>query len=163
MNLTNEQIDKYLDNSYCCPFCGSEDLEWGPIDIEDTEAYQEVTCQGCGKEWQDVYKQTAPLYTDDKGDWHGYEYQPPVWLVTVSNEVGLCFRAVADSEVKAHEALEEWCGWRWQEMDEPDGEGCLEKEGSVEEAIDRYFAFMDPEEDYEIMELRLWSPAHAPA
>lgn len=164
MPLTNEQIDAYLaDNGTHCLHCGSEELDWDTRDYEDGEVFQEVTCNNCDKTWLDFYRLSDVEIRDDDGNLIPSTYKPLMWLVTVSNEVGLYFRAIADSQAKAYKALAEWCGGRWQEMDEPDGEGCLEKEGCAENAINRYFAFMNTEESYDIEELRPWSSSSTSA
>lgn len=38
-----------------CPYCGSENIEGGSIDIQGKTAQQEVSCLECGAEWNDVY------------------------------------------------------------------------------------------------------------
>ena len=41
-----------------CPFCGSNNLEWGEIDIGSGSAGQEVYCRNknCQAEWDDYYQ-----------------------------------------------------------------------------------------------------------
>jgi hypothetical protein len=41
--------------NYCCPCCGSENLEGGAIDIRGQSAVQMVDCLDCFAEWQDEY------------------------------------------------------------------------------------------------------------
>ena len=38
-----------------CPYCGSDAITGGSVDIEGKGASQEVSCQECGKCWRDVY------------------------------------------------------------------------------------------------------------
>ena len=42
-----------------CPWCKSEDLDWGLMEAEIRGATQEVTCNECGKEWLDVHELKA--------------------------------------------------------------------------------------------------------
>jgi hypothetical protein len=56
--LSKKDIYKYIHNknaSYC-PYCQSEDsLYFSSIEIEQNQAYQDVSCHNCGKMWADVY------------------------------------------------------------------------------------------------------------
>jgi transcription elongation factor Elf1 len=66
--LTKEQKEKYLaSGGGVCPFCGAADISGGSIDIEATEAWQNVSCDTCGENWRDVYK-LAFVETDDELD-----------------------------------------------------------------------------------------------
>jgi len=38
-----------------CPFCKSASLEWDEIEVDGTDAQQEVYCHNCGAAWLDVY------------------------------------------------------------------------------------------------------------
>lgn len=38
-----------------CPCCGSDDLNGGSFQSDSGSAWQEVTCDNCGAEWQEVY------------------------------------------------------------------------------------------------------------
>ena len=38
-----------------CPLCQSSSLEWGDIEVDGTDAKQEVYCHDCGAAWFDVY------------------------------------------------------------------------------------------------------------
>jgi len=57
-----EYIDSRAINDYIksggviCPYCGSEDIEGGFININIGEAFQEITCHSCDKRWTDIYK-----------------------------------------------------------------------------------------------------------
>jgi hypothetical protein len=59
--LKNESIPRtqkeYRDNFNVCPFCSSEDIDGGSMDIEGDVANQYVTCN-CGAEWTDYYQLT---------------------------------------------------------------------------------------------------------
>lgn len=39
-----------------CPHCRSDDIEGGPVEIEDDYAFQEVSCSNCNASWNDVYE-----------------------------------------------------------------------------------------------------------
>jgi hypothetical protein len=39
-----------------CPFCKSQSIEGGFIEVQAGEAYQEMGCAECQKKWQDVYR-----------------------------------------------------------------------------------------------------------
>ena len=55
--LTEEQIKKYIEGGgVSCPHCGSQDIEGGFVEIVSGEAWQDVTCNHCGKKWTDIYK-----------------------------------------------------------------------------------------------------------
>lgn len=54
--ITEEQRKKYLkEGGVNCPFCGSEDIEGGHIDIDAGGAWQHITCLNCEKRWNDMY------------------------------------------------------------------------------------------------------------
>ena len=59
--LTQEQIDNYLEfNGMVCPFCSSENISTlDDFEIELNEAWQDVECLACGRDWIDVYKLTT--------------------------------------------------------------------------------------------------------
>jgi transposase-like protein len=38
-----------------CPHCGSDDIEGGSIQIDAATAWQPITCNTCGKKWNDIY------------------------------------------------------------------------------------------------------------
>jgi transposase-like protein len=38
-----------------CPFCDSEHIHGGSVEIDGGSAHQEVTCHTCGKSWADLY------------------------------------------------------------------------------------------------------------
>jgi endogenous inhibitor of DNA gyrase (YacG/DUF329 family) len=50
-----------------CPFCGSEDLEYGVLEIQDELLYYPFTCNDCdkeGEEWYDMEYATT-TYTEE--------------------------------------------------------------------------------------------------
>jgi len=64
--LTKEQKDQYLAaGGGVCPFCGDSDISGDSVEVEATEAWQNVSCSVCGESWRDVYKLTF-VETDDE-------------------------------------------------------------------------------------------------
>lgn len=49
-----------------CPFCGSDQIEGGNIDIEGMIAYQPIKCNDCGEYWQDYYSLKGLEYDGQK-------------------------------------------------------------------------------------------------
>lgn len=39
-----------------CPACRTTQITGGTIDIDGTEAFQEVSCNNCGASWNDLYR-----------------------------------------------------------------------------------------------------------
>lgn len=55
--LTNKQ---YVERSgMICPWCLSDDLEWGDMEAESRGANQFVSCNKCEKEWLDIHGLTG--------------------------------------------------------------------------------------------------------
>lgn len=55
--ITKEQKEYYLKNSGLrCPFCHTDNVDGGPIDVDFDIISIRVKCHACGKEWQDIYK-----------------------------------------------------------------------------------------------------------
>lgn len=50
-----------------CPFCGSDDIEGGSVDIDAGGAFQSISCNTCGREWQDTYRLDGFLAYDKDG------------------------------------------------------------------------------------------------
>lgn len=44
-----------FDESATCPVCGGVDVSGWEFEAEDTQAWQEVSCDDCGSRWNDVY------------------------------------------------------------------------------------------------------------
>jgi hypothetical protein len=55
--------EKYVDcKGHICPYCGSKDIEAGPVcgeALENGEFTQIVDCKNCKKRWLDIYKLTG--------------------------------------------------------------------------------------------------------
>ena len=54
--LTKEQKKKYLKNSGKCPFCQSNNIEGGEVEIDGKLVWQVIDCLDCKKSWVDYYK-----------------------------------------------------------------------------------------------------------
>ena len=55
--LTAKQKKDYIKGGQNgCPYCGSDDIEGGFVEIDSGGAWQEVYCHICHKEWSDIYK-----------------------------------------------------------------------------------------------------------
>jgi hypothetical protein len=54
--LTPEMVRDYVDcQGTHCPFCHSSEIEAGKVEADGASAWSPVTCNECGKEWQDVF------------------------------------------------------------------------------------------------------------
>jgi len=66
MKLSEEAIQSYVETGGMdCPYCGSNDLECGRMDIYSHGASQPCSCNQCGKEWTDDYSLTGITEDDD--------------------------------------------------------------------------------------------------
>ena len=65
---TNAASEKELAQKYVqaggvkCPFCDSQDIEGGSVEIDSGRAYQKVSCHKCGKAWHDGYTLDSLLF-----------------------------------------------------------------------------------------------------
>jgi transcription elongation factor Elf1 len=58
--ITKEQEAKYLaEGGGICPFCHSQDITGGSVEIEGRVAYQDVSCNICDESWTDEYTLTG--------------------------------------------------------------------------------------------------------
>jgi transposase-like protein len=66
MELTQEQIDKYVEQGgTSCPYCGSDQLQYGNEDLEAGAVYQRVSCLRCNRRWTDSYTLTNLIEDED--------------------------------------------------------------------------------------------------
>jgi len=56
MILTKEQKEKYLKSPNVCPACGHDQIEGGPVEVDNGHCWQNITCNKCGACWTDIYK-----------------------------------------------------------------------------------------------------------
>lgn len=68
--FTKQQLEAYEGPN--CPFCGSSDITGDQFDCDDHGAWQPVSCDACGKRWQDVYHRDRVADLQDPV----YEEQP---------------------------------------------------------------------------------------
>jgi hypothetical protein len=55
INLTDEQVESYLNESHLCPNCKSPEIVGHDGEFEQ-RATQKVSCLSCGFWWTDVYE-----------------------------------------------------------------------------------------------------------
>ena len=56
MKLTRIMKKKYIANAgNTCPYCGSNDMDCSKFHSDSANAWQNIACGVCGKEWRDVY------------------------------------------------------------------------------------------------------------
>jgi len=87
-----------------CPFCGAEDIEGDSrVEVDAGVATQEVHCNACGEDWEDVYQligtNIKPSAENDPApmpDQANKEY-------TVAWEIQLDAQSAADAALKALE------------------------------------------------------------
>ena len=57
MKITKAKKNEYIKNKGIkCPICGSKHLEGGHIEVDAGGAWQEIGCNACNAEWNDIYK-----------------------------------------------------------------------------------------------------------
>jgi len=57
--LTEETRQNYIKHAFAtCPFCGSQDIVGGSVEIDGNSASQDVSCSNCISEWRDVFTLT---------------------------------------------------------------------------------------------------------
>jgi hypothetical protein len=61
--LSDDAVRHYIEGGGArCPFCESEQIEGGPVEIDYGRAFQEMGCIDCDKTWNDVYALTGIAY-----------------------------------------------------------------------------------------------------
>ena len=55
-DIKARRVGYLLKGGTSCPWCGSMDIESGPLDSDMDAAWAEVTCNDCKKRWRDVFK-----------------------------------------------------------------------------------------------------------
>lgn len=66
MKLTEQERKDYLEGrGGRCPFCGSDSIDGGSLDVDGPEAYQEVSCNDCPGRWRDIYTLTNVVSLED--------------------------------------------------------------------------------------------------
>jgi len=55
--LTKAMKKEYIaSDQSICPYCKSDDIEGGFVEIDTSGAWQPVSCNECMREWNDIYK-----------------------------------------------------------------------------------------------------------
>ncbi len=55
-SLGRESFSQYVSSGgQNCPFCGRANLTFGDIEVDNCMAHQSVSCEACGKKWEDRY------------------------------------------------------------------------------------------------------------
>lgn len=54
-----------------CPYCKSEDLEYGDGEVQDCTYAYDVTCNECGKDFEEVYDMEFAGIITDEHEWVG--------------------------------------------------------------------------------------------
>jgi len=55
-SLGRESFNQYVSSGgQNCPFCGRANLTFGDIEVDNCMAHQSVSCEDCGKKWEDRY------------------------------------------------------------------------------------------------------------
>ena len=52
-------IKHYLNNPDNCPFCDSSDITAGDADFSSINAWRNIKCNSCNKEWTEEFTITA--------------------------------------------------------------------------------------------------------
>lgn len=104
--LTKEKATEYLqDGGVRCPYCGSDDLDTGPMQTDVSTAWQSVTCASCDEEWTDRYDLVA-FNEDESQEWDISELIPPdnsCWAVIYTHRHGVdVFTALTEEAAAAH-------------------------------------------------------------
>ena len=54
--MNKDRVTEYIrSGGVKCPYCGSEEIEGGSIEIDEGRAVQSITCLNCDKFWDDIY------------------------------------------------------------------------------------------------------------
>jgi len=56
--MTKEQEQKYIKNPTYCPYCNSRNLDAEVLHLDGNQAYTNVECSNCKKEWTEIYTLT---------------------------------------------------------------------------------------------------------
>lgn len=65
-DMTEEARINYVRyESQRCPFCRSQHISaTEDMDVDGTEAWQDIKCRDCGRRWRDLYKLRGVVATD---------------------------------------------------------------------------------------------------
>ena len=69
--LTAAAAAEYVDRGYSrCPFCKSEEIEGGSLEVDGNHAWQEVICSACDAAWRDIYRLVGVYDEDADREFH---------------------------------------------------------------------------------------------
>jgi len=69
--LTQEQVNQYVRNGGVgCPFCGSDNLDGGSVEIDAGGASQFLACLDCGQSWDDQYALCGIGWRGEDDEYH---------------------------------------------------------------------------------------------
>ena len=70
-----ESAEKRIKEQGICPYCGSDDIEWGFREIDDPFLFDNGSCCKCGRDFIDVYKIEYDGYNtfDENGEEHLFD------------------------------------------------------------------------------------------
>ena len=57
--LTKEQQAEYIKSPNTCPYCGSEEVDGGYFEQDDTFGWRDAACNICKRKWQDLFTLTG--------------------------------------------------------------------------------------------------------
>ena len=73
----HEQAQRYLKGGgVSCPFCGSEGVEGGFIEIDCGRACQRIGCNQCKQAWRDGYTLDSVMFEAGEGEEFIYKDDP---------------------------------------------------------------------------------------
>lgn len=67
VSVCEESAKKYF-RERCCPYCGKNGIEFGRTTFMEDSMYQVVSCQSCGREWDDIYRLVG-ICTEEDESW----------------------------------------------------------------------------------------------
>jgi len=56
--FTKKQKKEYLKDPHHCPYCKSDNISAGELEADGFQAWSNVVCNNCKKEWTDIYTLT---------------------------------------------------------------------------------------------------------
>jgi hypothetical protein len=68
--LTPEMVRDYVNAQGAhFPYCCSPEIEAGKVEADAASAWSRVTCNDCGRQWQDVFRLGAIDILDENGNY----------------------------------------------------------------------------------------------
>ena len=57
-NLTTKSKEKYLKDTFKCPFCKSANIMGEHFEADYNQAWRTILCGRCGKRWNEIFTMT---------------------------------------------------------------------------------------------------------